>query len=460
MHCCNNGLCLMPPSPDVFRELGRKYKESGVADRISFAEYLKVVGFVDPSSTRNGMDDGFLQRLGASGPELFSIPQFKVTGQLELKVLLVDFADLPGTRAPAEYTSLLFEQGRQGSGSLTDYYAEVSQGKVQISGTVDGWLRMPRPYQQYTSGRSGMGASTYPNNAQGMAEDAVREALRQGVQFAPSLDKLQQGIITALFIVHAGPGAEVLPSALRGGAIWSHKWLLRQPIQLQPNLAAAVYLTVPENCELGVCAHELGHLAFQWEDFYDANYDDDGDYWDGSGDWDLMASGSYNGGGRTPAYPVGLHRLQHGWIESQVVTGDPGQVKPFVLPPNRVLLLRSPVYQRGQYLLVENRQPVGFDSQLPGHGLLVWRVDESRINTTSTTPGLFLLDANQDDSWQQGDYNQGDAGDPFPGTAAVRELDDIGHVSTTFPGFARSGLALRSIQERSDGVVTFDVQFK
>jgi transposase len=31
------------------------------------------------------------------------------------------------------------------------------------------------------------------------------------------------------------------------------------------------YLTFPEDCKMGVCAHELGHLAFQWEDFYDPN---------------------------------------------------------------------------------------------------------------------------------------------------------------------------------------------
>lgn len=35
---------------------------------------------------------------------------------------------------------------------------------------------------------------------------------------------LGEGIVTALFIVHAGPGAEAVPKAQRPGALWSAKW--------------------------------------------------------------------------------------------------------------------------------------------------------------------------------------------------------------------------------------------
>ena len=31
------------------------------------------------------------------------------------------------------------------------------------------------------------------------------------------------------------------------------------------------YLTVPEDCRIGVCAHELGHLLFGWPDLYDTD---------------------------------------------------------------------------------------------------------------------------------------------------------------------------------------------
>ena len=134
----------------------------------------------------------------------------------------------------------------------------------------------------------------------------MQVALQNGVTFEPQLDKFNQGIVTALFIVHAGRGAEVMPPSTRGHEIWSHKWNVRNPVQVGPNLAVTIYLVVPNDCKVGVCAHELGHLAFQWQDFYDPNYDEDGKEWDGSGLWDLMAGGSYNGGGARPAHPAGL----------------------------------------------------------------------------------------------------------------------------------------------------------
>lgn len=457
MRCCSGKRCLVPPAPEVMQNLRRDYLGSGVAKKITFAEYLNVVGFRDPSAGLNGMDDGFLLRPGRSGPELFSIPHSRVTGQLEIVVLLVDFPDLPGSRPAEQFESLLFEAGRLPSGSLLDYYSEVSRGQVSISGSVHGWLRLPRPLSYYARGASGT-SPTYPENAQGMAEDAIKVAMAQGVPFPESLDKLEQGIITALFIVHAGRGAEVLPPAIAGNSIWSHKWTLQRPVRVGEKLTAAVYLTVPEDCELGVCAHELGHLAFQWEDFYDANYREDGDYWDGSGDWDLMASGSYNGNNRTPAYPVGLHRMQHGWVQSDTIFLQPGTTRAIELPTDKVVLVRSPAYTPGQYLLLENRQQRGFDSQLPGHGLLVWRVDEAHINTTSTTPGLMLLEADGNGTLlNAGDYNQGDPGDAFPGPAGIQRLSDTGRMSTSFPGSSRSGVTLENIEETETGLLELEL---
>ena len=90
---------------------------------------------------------------------------------------------------------------------MMDYYSEVSLGKVSLKGSVHGWLRMPQPYAYYTFNGSGTDAP-YPHNAQKLAEDAVTVALANGVTFEPQLDKLNQGIITALFIIHAGRGAE------------------------------------------------------------------------------------------------------------------------------------------------------------------------------------------------------------------------------------------------------------
>jgi hypothetical protein len=42
-------------------------------------------------------------------------------------------------------------------------------------------------------------------------------------------------------------------------------------------------------------------------------------------------------------------------------------------------------------------------------------------------------------------FNDGDAGDPFPGTANIVKLGDDGRSSTSFPGSDRSGIELTKI---------------
>ncbi|MFM9838179.1 MAG: M6 family metalloprotease domain-containing protein [Cyclobacteriaceae bacterium] len=438
----------VPPSPQVLSDLYLDYKNSKFKG--SFKKYLESIGFIDPSVDVNGMDDKVRSVMAAPGvPQLVNVPTKSITGQLRIKVLMIDFSDKLGTLSPKHFEDLLFSKGKYPSGSLVDYYDEVTIGKVKITGSVHGWLRMPQPYSYYTNNSSGMSNTSYPRNAQKMAEDAVAEAIRQNVPFENDLDKLGEGIITALFIIHAGRGGEELPAAMGKQEIWSHKWNLKIPNQIKPSLAASIYLTVPEDCKLGVCAHELGHLAFQWDDFYDPNYKDDGIAWSGSGNWDLMAGGSWNNGGATPAHPAGVHKAQHKWITvKQINSSQKIVLKPYSKKSGGVLKLTSQSFKNGQYLVLENRTRKGFDQFLPGSGLMVWRMDESQEMTAPNDPALLLIQAdglhNLEENW-----NEGDAGDPFPGTAKKTKLGDTGKISTSFPGQPKSGIEISDIQINS-----------
>lgn len=453
-------LCRIPPSPEVMRELFVAYRNSGLSDKISFRDYLASIGYTDPSGDRKGMDDG-ARFEHPSGPNRFTIPRRQVTGTLRVITLLVDFVDRPGMRPAAELDKLLFSRGALATGSMAEFYTEATAGKVDIVGSVHGWLRMPESYAYYVNHQSGMG-NTYPHNAQRLAEDAVRAALDHQVPFSPELDCLGQGQITALFIVHAGPGGEVMQPPLDKKYIWSHKWNLEDPIDVAPGLIASVYLTVPEDCKVGVCAHELGHLAFQWDDFYDANYADDGQYWDGSGAWDLMAGGSYNGNGQRPAHPAGLHKMQHGWVKTTEVTAE-ASPHDIVIPPygpqGSLVRVRCVRYLPQQYLLLENRQASGFDDGLPGPGLLVWRVDE-RLTNEQPRAGLVLVEADGLNNLEMpNDANEGDAGDPFPGATKCVTLGETGVSSTSFPGGgAPSGVRLSNIVQQEDGSIRLTIE--
>ena len=452
----------VPPSPEVMSMLFMEYRRSASYRKLSFRKFLDQIGFTDPAADVVGMDDNARFRAAPAGPELIDVPAQPVTGTVRVKVLLVDFSDRAGALPTQHYEDLLFSKAVYPTGSMRDYYREVSLGKVEITGSVHGWLRMPQPYSYYTNGESGTKWNSYPHNAPRLAEDAVNVAIQNGVQFEPTLDKFNQGIITALLIVHAGRGAEVMPASVRKNDIWSHKWQLRNPVQVAPNLVATIYLVVPHDCKVGVCAHELGHLAFQWQDFYDPNYDEDGKEWDGSGTWDLMAGGSYNGNGARPAHPAALHKLQHGWIKSTTVKKSRTiTLKPYTSTYGRTYKLVSPTYKPRQYLLLENRKRTGFDFNLPGEGLLVWRVDEAGEMEAPDTPGLYLVQADgRHDLENPDDWNQGDAGDPFPGSARKTELKDTGSNSTSFPGELRSGVTLRNIRsDPTTGTITLYAKF-
>jgi hypothetical protein len=200
---------------------------------------------------------------------------------------------------------------------------------------------------------------------------------------------------------------------------------------------------VPKDCDVGVCAHELGHLVFQWQDFYDPNYAKDGDYWDGAGQWDLMAGGSYNRDGSRPAHPAALHKTQHGWLAvDEVAQSQSLELLPIGSSDGRAVRLRSPRLKNHQYLLLEHRMREGFDADLPGEGLLVWQVDEIKEMTGAADPGMYLIQADgRKDLNNANDFNKGDAGDPFPGAVGVEELKEI-----RLPNGQDAGIRLKRIR--------------
>jgi len=119
-------------------------------------------------------------------------------------------------------------------------------------------------------------------------------------------------------------------------------------------------------------------------------------------------------------------------------------------------------FQSDQAIVLENRSRQGFDSKLPGEGPLVWRVATSQEQANPETPAMLLVQADGTHALETpGDFNSGDAGDPFPGTANVTSLDDTGKISTSFPGQVASVVRLSNIKlDSATGNVTLDVSIQ
>ncbi|MEA1981355.1 MAG: M6 family metalloprotease domain-containing protein, partial [candidate division Zixibacteria bacterium] len=231
----------------------------------------------------------------------------------------------------------------------------------------------------------------------------------------------------------SGSGAEYSGS---NDDIWSHKWSTNTPIQ-KDGVYVFNYTIQPEywntagDMTIGVYAHELGHV-FGLPDLYDTDYSSNG-----IGRWGIMSFGSWGGPGNdgsSPAHPCAWSKIQMGFVTpTNVLSNTPSVSISNVEQNPTIYRLWNSGASSTEYFLVENRQKLGYDSYIPGDGLLIWHIDESQSsNDNQWFPGEdstshFLVALEQADGLfeieQMNDY--GDAGDPFPGTADNTSFDGL-----------------------------------
>jgi len=406
-------MCRIPPHPD----LAEKLRQELAALQNSHHGLGRIKASFEPSE-KPGFNDGLIipgsQYVAGTSLQRMrrqALERAPLRGTVRVVVILVDFPDLSMTATQAHFEELFFSTGTLATGSVREYFQEVSGGLVDVVGEVVGVYRLPQNLAQYAHGDSGTG-SVLPN-ARTMARDAA-VAANPDVDFS-IYDNDGNGYVDAFIVVHAGPGAEVTGST---GDIWSHKWVLSGGEYNADGTKIYSYLTVPEDCRLGVCAHELGHLLFGWPDLYDTDGSSEG-----LGNWCLMAGGSWNNGGLTPAHPSAWCKVNQGWVSVINQTANQTETIHDVKTNRTVYRLWKNGGSGSEYFLAENRQRTLFDAHLPSDGLLIFHVDESISgNSNEAHPQVALEQADGLNQLGTG-VNRGDAGDPFPGSSGNRTFN-------------------------------------
>ncbi|MBA4313498.1 MAG: hypothetical protein C0417_12815, partial [Chlorobiaceae bacterium] len=365
--------------------------------------------------------------------------------------ILIQFSDNPSQVASVFFDSLLYAVS---SNSLRDYYQEVSYGTLDVV-TVNfpsslGWMSAPQAYSYYVAGNNGFG--TYPQNAQKLTEDAVAAA-NSVVDFS-QYDNNSDGYVDALFIIHAGQGAEYTGNP---NHIWSHKWQTSTP-QLVDGVYAYVYSMEPEywaipgDMTCGVYAHEAGHSIFGIPDLYDYGYDSRG-----LGRWSLMAGGSWNGPsnlGESPAHPDAWSRYAMGFVTPINIISNSTNVNiPAVKDSAKIFKLWTNGSGSTEYFLVENRQKIGYDTYLRGDGLCIYHVDETQSGNNDqwypgyTDYGHYKVAIEQADGlWDLEKYiNSGDTGDPYPGSTNNTAFNSASTPSSKDYNFNNTSVAVTNI---------------
>jgi immune inhibitor A len=392
----------MPPAPDLLEKIVRtrqalaQLRSSGQ----SMAQFQPTADMID-------LDSYFtiINRPAKTRPDTLVSPTTEfapVLGVRKALVLLVDFPDNEGSKTKEHFTDMLFSQGTYSGGSMRDFYKEVSYGQLDVQGEVFGWYRAPQPKSYYTNNEHGFG--TYPRNAQKLVED-VLDLANKDVNFDP-YDNLGDGSVQALVIICAGSGGEQTGDK---NDLWSHKWDI-EPRQVD-NKKVSKYFMAPEDGKVGVMSHELGHLLMSWPDLYDTDYSSRG-----TGNWDLMAGGSWNNSGDTPAHPSAWCKLQAGWITPKIVTNEEQQVaiEPYHKNGDVYKLAVNGDPESKEYFLLSNRKQVSFDEYLPGEGLIIEHVDDNQSNNTDENHYLVDIEQADGDRYLNLNYSSGDSTDPYP----------------------------------------------
>jgi immune inhibitor A len=417
----------VPPSPAL---LARAAQNPALAARLASAARQAKANGIDVAAHARFV----LPARSIGVPPALIEGAAPVSGIVRTLALVVDFTDRAHQTQASFFDDLLFKDVF-GPSSLRGYYREASYGTPTSRGSLDivtldapssvGWVRLPQTLAYYVAGGS-YGMGSYPNNAQKMVEDAV-VAADPLVDFS-QYDDNGDGFVDNLIVVHAGRGAEVTGSTTD---MWSHKWQTSSAVAVDGVYVAtysteAEYWNTPGDMTVGVTAHEVGHVL-GLPDLYDSTYASAG-----IGDWSLMATGCWNGitsaGGDEPARPDAWSSARLGWLQPQTLTGAPSALSLPTVGSSRTAAYK--LYPRGatsgsEYFLVENRQRTGTDSRLPGDGLLVWHVDETR--SSNDDPSHKLVDLEEAGGTQyldSGEFSRGRPEDPFPGSSGKRTFSD------------------------------------
>jgi immune inhibitor A len=241
--------------------------------------------------------------------------------------------------------------GQKVHGSMNDYYKELSYGNFKVDGKFIGWVEVSKKRMDYTTG-SGTSAKEKTT--------LLTEALDVFTK-KHGKDSLKE--YDGIFYLYAGDRV----NTTRGGLYWPHRANVRYDGRSLP------YFIVQEGGarmnDISVFCHEFGHML-GLPDLY-ARPEQPGS----EGVWQWCAMSNQIGGGR-PQHFCAWSKEQLGWVKPTVI--DPRVKQKLVLSPIEddpsqcfKVMVRA---DGSEYYLLENRAKKGWDSQLPGEGLLVWRV--------------------------------------------------------------------------------------
>ena len=316
------------------------------------------------------------------------------------------------------------------AGSVKDYFLAQSYDQLDIDFDVVGPYTASDSMAYYGSHAIIDGGEQNDAHPAEFIAEAVDSASAE-VDYS-NYDWDGDGIVDQVFVIYAG-NAEAQGAAPE--TLWPHEWTLEtlnkefiyNGVKITTYGCAAELKgsgteEKKEMDGIGTACHEFSH-CLGIPDMYNTE-DQNASF--GMGYWDVMDSGSYIDNSRTPAGYTSYERWFSGWLQPTELKGDKTQItgmKPLAQSPECYILYNEG--NKNEYYLLENRQNIGFDTKLYGHGLLVVHVDydqetwqENKINVDPEHQRLTIIPADDEFTFTL----KGFAGDPYPGVTGNTAL--------------------------------------
>jgi M6 family metalloprotease-like protein len=353
-------------------------------------------------------------------------------------VILADFQDVKFAdyQTPQYFKDQISGLGTSPTGTISDLYYEMSYGQFLPEFDVIGPFTLPGTMYAYDYQLAGGKSVT------GMISDLAPQLTALGGNYFDQYDNdrviygsgaSQYRSVDMVVVLHAGPD-----KAATGinGQVWSHASTANLNTGVATVDSRQVRIrgvnTVPAiGFNIGVVSHEMGHTIGE-PDYYDTNYRSMG-----SGDWDLMAGGSWMGNepaGSNPSVLNPFSRINQGWITPQQITATTLNVslRPRTVGPDVVMIPLGGTSNSGStntverlYIeMVSNREPgTIFDKGEYATGLLIWHYDAGGSNNKPANSaaryrmGVMEYDFRDGTNELMLNLNRGEPTDPWSDTA-------------------------------------------
>lgn len=383
---------------------------------------------------------------------------FPTTGVQKGLAILVEFSNnsFTLTNPRQQFYDQLNKRGYNDSGatgSVKDYFVDSSNGLFVPDFDVFGPVKLSHPYSYYGEDTKSM--------IDEKAFEMVIEActlLDDQIDFT-QYDRDHDGLIDNVYIFYAGYGQADGGSA---ETVWPHSWDVIDAGRTfyYDGVRLGHYACSSELRDgrgstisgIGVFCHEFSHVL-GLPDLYAVSYNSSFT----PGAWSLMDSGSYNNDSWTPPYMSGYERYALGWVEPKVLE-EPANVTLKHITESKgfydVYMIKTD--KNDEYFIFENRQLNGWDTYLPGHGMLAWHIDYNETiwdgNVVNNTPSHQYVDIEEADN-DPSYYSI--PGDVFPGTSNVTSFTD--ETSPSMKTWAGKSLyaPITDIKENTNGEISF-----